>query len=120
MTVDSFTQIQARRQFLLQCTYGLGTGALWHLLTQDGLTQSNRSAATNLGSVPIHFPPKATNVIFLFMAGGPSQLDLFDPKPEMRKWDGRPLPDSMTRNLELAFIKPTAKIWATSREFKRY
>jgi Protein of unknown function (DUF1501) len=120
MTLDSLLQIQTRRRFLQQSTCGLGTAALWHLLSLDGLTQSDRAARSSLGTVPIHFPARAKNVIFLFMAGGPSQLDLFDPKPEMRKWDGRPLPDSMTRNLELAFIRPTAKIWATSREFKRY
>ena len=39
-----------------------------------------------------HFPAKAKNVIFLFMEGGPSQMDLFDPKPELQKWHGKPLP----------------------------
>ena len=49
-------------------------------------------------------------MIFLFMEGGPSQLDLFDPKPELAKWDGKPLPESLTKNLQLAFIKPTAAV----------
>ena len=44
-----------------------------------------------------HFPAKAKNVIFMFMEGGPSQLDLFDPKPELQKWNGKPLPPSMTK-----------------------
>ena len=63
---------------------------------------------------------KAKNVIFLFMAGAPSQLDLFDPKPGLQKWHGKPLPPSMTKDLKLAFIKPTANIMASPREFKRY
>ena len=67
-----------------------------------------------------HFAAKAKNVIFLFMEGGPSQLDLFDPKPELQKWNGRALPESMAKNLDLAFIKPTAKIWPCPREFKQY
>ena len=59
-----------------------------------------------------HFAPKAKNVIFLFMEGGPSQMDLFDPKPELQKWHGKPLPPSMTKDLKLAFIKPTAAVLA--------
>ena len=67
-----------------------------------------------------HFPGKAKNVIFLFMAGGPSHIDLFDPKPTLKKWDGQALPESLSKNLNLAFIKPTAKIWPSPRTFKPY
>ncbi len=63
------------------------------------------------------FPAKAKNVIFMFMEGGPSQLDLFDPKPELAKWDGKPLPASITKDLQLAFIKPTAAVMASPRQF---
>ena len=65
-----------------------------------------------------HFTPRAKNVIFLFMTGGPSQIDLFDPKPELEKWDGQPLPESIAKSLQLAFIKPTAKVLASRREFR--
>ena len=65
-----------------------------------------------------HFAPKAKNVIFLFMEGAPSQIDLFDPKPELQKWHGKPLPESMTKDLKLAFIKPTAAVLASPRKFK--
>src|SRR5262249_5421286 len=51
---------------------------------------------------------------------GPSQLDLFDPKPEMKKFDGQSLPASMTKDLHFAFIKPTAKIWASPRPFAHH
>jgi len=47
------------------------------------------------------------------MAGAPSQLDLFDPKPELQKWHGKPLPSSIDQRFELAFIKPTATIMAS-------
>ena len=57
-----------------------------------------------------HFAPKAKNVIFLFMEGGPSQIDLFDPKPELQKWHGQPLPASMTKDMRLAFTKPDAAV----------
>ena len=64
-----------------------------------------------------HFPPKAKNVIFLFMEGAPSQLDLFDPKPELEKLHGQALPESMTSQLKLAFIKPSAAVLASPRKF---
>ena len=47
-------------------------------------------------------------------------MDLFDPKPELQKWHGKPLPPSMTKDLKLAFIKPTAAVLASPREFKPY
>src|SRR6185436_9145144 len=72
-----------------------------------------------LAPKPPHFKPKAKNVIFLFMEGAPSQMDLFDPKPELQKWNGKPLPPSLTKDLKLAFIKPTATVLGSPRVFKR-
>lgn len=69
---------------------------------------------------PAHFPASARSVIFLFMPGGPSQIDLFDPKPELRKWHGKPLPPETTRHLKLAFIKPNANAVASPRQFARH
>jgi hypothetical protein len=71
-----------------------------------------------LAARPPHFAPKAKNVIFLFMEGAPSQIDLYDPKPGLKKWHGQPLPESMTKDLKLAFVKPSAKALASSRVFK--
>ncbi len=109
--------IPSRRSFLRETACGLGVVALARLLAEDGL----------LAAVPDplqvrepHFAPVAENVIFLFQAGGPSQLDLLDPKPAMRRWDGQPLPESAARELELAFIRRDAKIWASPRRFKRH
>ena len=117
MTLEEYRSIQTRRGFLDTCAGGLGTVGLAHLMGLDGLT-----AATAIGPAApqgAHFAPKAKNLIFLFMAGAPSQMDLFDPKPGLKKWHGQALPPSMTQDLKLAFIKPTAKVLASPREFSR-
>jgi hypothetical protein len=120
MTYDEFQRIQSRRSFLDNCAGGLGLAALAHLLAVEGRSAPDGEANTNpLAPKKPHFPPKAKNVIFLFMAGAPSQLDLYDPKPELQKWNGKPLPPSMTKDLKLAFIKPTASVMASPRKFTR-
>ena len=93
-----------QREFLRQGTLGIGALALRHLLTNEtraSITPHQRSA--------IHHPPRAKNVIFLHMVGGPSQMDTFDPKPELDRWDGRPLPEEITRGQNFAFITPEAR-----------
>ena len=104
-----------RRRFLRESACGLGAIALSLLLAEEG--QSVPTADPFRVREP-HFEPSARNVIFLFQAGGPSQLDLLDPKPLMRRWDGQSLPDSLADDLELAFIRPDAKIWASPRQFE--
>ena len=118
MDFPEFKRIHSRRMFLRDCAGGLGTIALANLLSQDGYAAAQRTDP--LAPKAAHFPGKAKNVIFLFMEGAPSQLDLFDPKPELQKWHGKPLPQSMTSQLKLAFIKPTAAVLASPREFKKY
>lgn len=116
MTYRDFLHIQTRRRFLDNVLGGIGSAALAHLLAVEG--RSAVSAAEPMAPRAPHFAPRAKNVIFLFMAGAPSQIDLFDPKPELRKWNGRPLPDSIAKSLNLAFIKPTAKVLASRRKFR--
>src|SRR5262245_26817847 len=121
MNIRDFRQIQTRRGFLQRSASGLGTIALWHLMQQEGRTDDTaalQSVTNPLAPRAAHFTAKVKNVIFLFMDGGPSHIDLFDPKPEMKKWEGQSLPESMTKDLRLAFIKPTAKVWASPRIFK--
>ncbi len=121
MTFEDFSRIDTRRRFLRDCGGGLGMIALANLLSNHGLTaESEAPRLEHLVPKSPHFPGTAKNVIFLFMAGAPSQVDLFDPKPELQKWHGRPLPPSMTKDLKLAFIKPSATIMASPRTFKRY
>ena len=110
-------ELSDRRQFLRDSACGLGSIALSLLAAEDGHPATN---ADPLRLKEPHFEPTAKNVIFLFQAGGPSQLDLLDPKPEMRRWDGQSLPDSLAGELELAFIKPDATIWASPRRFDRH
>ncbi|MDE0104481.1 MAG: DUF1501 domain-containing protein [Bryobacterales bacterium] len=106
------TATLGRRDFLRSAAGGVGIAALAELLAADGLT-----AAGPLVPKAPHFAPKAKSVIFMFMEGGPSQYELFDPKPELERWDGRSLPESITKDLTLAFIKPTAKVMASRYNF---
>lgn len=106
-----------RRRFLSGAGAGLGGIAWAHLLGSGSLN----AAATENGSFAArrtHFPAKAKRVVWLSMHGGPSHVDLFDPKPELIRWAGKPLPESMgafeTRrkvaaNPLVAPVKPFAK-----------
>ena len=84
---QSFCDLQNRRQFLTGTSMGLGAAAL------SGMAPSASAATPKLGA---HHTPKAKRVIFLFMAGGPSQLDLFDYKPQLDKLHGKPLPKEIS------------------------
>jgi hypothetical protein len=115
MDLKQFHSIQSRRSFFRECAGGIGTIALAQMLEREG-----RAAAVEqnpLAPRKPHFPPKAKNVIFMFMEGGPSQIDLFDPKPELQKWHGKPLPPELTKDLRLAFTKPNAAVLASPRVF---
>lgn len=105
MSPKLFASIQSRRQFFRQSAAGIGSIALADLLRADA------------GEKQPHFKPRAKNVIFLFMEGAPSQMDLYDPKPELSKWNGQPLPPSRTKDLKLAFIKPTASVLGSTFKF---
>jgi hypothetical protein len=83
----------SRRDWLRTAGGGFGALALADLLARDGLVQADAPIPNNpLAPKPPHFPAKAKSVIFLFMYGGPSHVDLFDPKPELTRWDGRKIP----------------------------
>ena len=117
MNETDFSLIQSRRRFFRSCAGGIGTIALSQLLAREGYAFD---ANDPLAPKKPHFPAKAKNVIFLFQEGAPSQMDLFDPKPALQKWNGHPLPLSMTKDLKLAFIKPSASVLASPRVFKPY
>ncbi len=68
----------------------------------------------------VHHKPKAKNVIFLFMAGAPSQLDLFDDKPKLREFDGKPCPEDLIKGERFAFIKGIPNLLGSPHAFKRY
>ncbi len=121
MNLRDFQRIQTRRHFFRFAAGGIETVALAHLLGRDGLAAPRELPKVNpLAPREPHFTPKAKNVIFLLMAGGPSQIDLYDPKPELQKRHGQALPASLTKDLKLAFIKPSAKVLGSPREFRKY
>ncbi len=118
MTREEFRRIQTRRSFFQQCAGGVGIAALAQLMEGEG--RAAAAGVNPLAPKKPHFPAKAKNVIFMFMEGGPSQLDLFDPKPALQKWSGHPLPAEMTKDLRLAFTKPNAAVLASPRTFQPY
>ncbi len=101
-----------RRAFLRTSTMGLGGMALASLFNEGRAQDANP-----LRPRPGHFAAKAKAVIFLFMAGGPSHLELFDPKPTLQRLDGQVVPESFTRGRRFAFIRPDAKLLGTRRRF---
>jgi hypothetical protein len=94
MNDRDFFFLQQRRRFLRQSACGLCTIALADLLAREGRTADTSEVINPLRSLPSHFTPRANNVSFIFMAGAPSHLDLFDPKPVMRELHGKPVPES--------------------------
>ena len=115
-----FQLVQKRREFLRGVAGGIGMVALGNLLTADGLTAASLHNVNPLAPKEPHFAPKAKHIIYMFMEGGPSQYELFDPKPALEKYDGQSLPPSMTKDLKLAFIKPNAKVMASRYKFHPY
>jgi len=111
----------ARRHFFRDCRVGLGTMALGTLLANERVDAAEQVAPTDpLAPRPPHFPAKAKSVIFLFMAGGPSQLELFDPKPKLQDLDGQVIPESFVASKRFAFIKKDAKLLGTRRKFAQH
>ncbi len=116
---------QTRRHFFGQCGVGLGSIALGSLLNESRAASPSSSRLTDpLAARPSHFPAKAKNVIFLFMAGGPSQLELFDPKPALQQRNGQVIPESFLAGKRFAFMdtfqKAPPKLLATKRAFSRH
>src|SRR6266481_3839911 len=80
---------------------------------------ASSSAADPLMPRTPHFAAKAKRVIHLFMAGAPSHLDLFDPKPQLKKLEGKPLPPSVIKGQRYAFIRPDAAVMGPRFEFQK-
>jgi len=96
-----------RRHFFRQAGFGVGSAALSGLLNSQ------------LFADPAAPKAKAKSIIFLFMAGAPSQVDLLDPKPILQKYDGQNVPKELTTGERFAFIKGTPKLLGSPYEFKR-
>jgi len=113
-----------RRHFFGQCGVGVGAIALNQLLARDGLAapaapKVKLDPANPLAPRPGHFAPRVKNVIYLFMAGAPSQLELFDDKPKLRELHGQPPPKSMLEGKRFAFLKGNETLMGSKRKFER-
>ncbi|MCP4081319.1 MAG: DUF1501 domain-containing protein [Planctomycetaceae bacterium] len=107
MKTDPQSIDRARRTFLSQSFAGIGAFALASLMdapAQGGVRTTNEHPWKALPGLP-HFPPKAKRIVHLCMAGGPSHLESFDPKPELVRINGQPFPDSFTQGEQLAQLQ---------------
>jgi hypothetical protein len=120
-----------RRQFFANSGVSLGSLGLTSLLSDENLFAAPETSASLAlsdaarGTNPMaprggHFPAKAKQVIFLFMAGGPSQLELFSPKPKLVEMDGQVIPESFVAGKRFAFIKKDAKLLGSRRKFRQW
>jgi Protein of unknown function (DUF1501) len=112
----------SRRWFFEQCGVGLGLAALAQLFQDEGYAASaaNPAGVNPLAAKTPHYAPKAKRVLFLFMAGAPSHLELFDNKPQLAKFDGTLPPADLIKGYRAAFIKPSSKLLGPKFKFSRH
>jgi hypothetical protein len=118
MLPDERRRLAARRHFLTSSASGLGALALGSLLSEDGFLAA-ASPTVPLPGTPPH-QASARAAIFIFLAGGPSQVDLFDPKPLLRAHEGKLLPPSVTQGKRFAFISNKATLKPSRYRFAKY
>src|SRR3954469_15265134 len=116
-----------RRHFFRDCGYGVGKAALASLLCASARAEDRgaKPHGSPIAQGPLapkkpHFPGKAKAVIHLFMAGAPSQLDLFDYKPQLTKLEGKPLPPEVIKGQRYAFIRPDAGVLGPRFKFAKH
>jgi hypothetical protein len=107
---DSYLQARTRRHFFRDCGIGVGKMALASMLARDGFAAGVNSMKA------LHHPAKIDHVIYLFQCGGPSQLELFDYKPELTKFHQKPVPESLMKGKRFALhghvFEGAARFWA--------
>lgn len=111
-------RLTARRWFMQQCGVGLGSVAMTSMLAQPA--SATPALADAVPQPRPHFLPKAKNVIFLFMAGAPSHLELFDNKPQLARFDGTLPPAELLKGYRAAFINPNSKLLGPKFKFARH
>jgi len=119
MTDPNTLRLLTRRHFFADAGVGIGSVALASLIARES-DAAEQLTAKPQAAKPTHFPGKAKHVIFLFQAGGPSHLELFDYKPKLQELDGQVIPESYVKGKRFAFIKKGAKLLGTRRKFRRY
>ncbi len=101
--IHGIVNMLTRRHFLGRSSTGIGVAALASLLAESPGAETTPASGGVLA--PLHHAPRAKRVIFLFQSGGPSQLDLFDPKPKLNELTGQPMPESLTRGQRVAQLQ---------------
>jgi hypothetical protein len=120
---DVFLQHTTRRHFFGRCAMGLGGIALASLMNERLFGAEAPAALPNpMSPKQPHFAPRAKNIIYLFMAGGPSQLELFDHKPKLQELNGQPIPQSFIEGKRFAFMGSShgTNLLGTRRAFKQH
>ena len=116
---ERFLQARTRRHFFRDCGIGVGKMALASMLARDGF-----AAASTNGMKTLHHPARIDHVIYLFQCGGPSQLELFDYKPELTKYHQKVAPASMLEGKRFAFmdtfVKEPPKLLGQVRKFAQH
>jgi len=116
--------ISTRRHFFRECGVGLGKIALSTLWLEEAaraaVVPGPGSAIDPLAPKSPHYAPRAKHIIYLFMSGAPSQLDLFDNKESLKKFDGKPVPADVVKDQRYAFIRPDASLMASRFQFARH
>jgi hypothetical protein len=122
MNIDNPLLHRTRRHFFQECGLGLGSIALAALLRGEG--RAEQDVPSPLAPKPGHFAAKAKRVIYLFMAGGPSQLELFDHKPKLNELNGQQIPDEFIKGKRFAFMDSFAakppKLLGVKRKFAQH
>jgi uncharacterized protein (DUF1501 family) len=125
-TIDDLHRL-TRRHFFAECGVGLGKIALASLLVGGSRSLADSSIANLKSQIanpfaprPPHFAAKAKRVIYLFQVGAPSQLDLFDNKPTLVKYDGQPIPQEFVKDQRYAFIEKSAALMSPRYKFKKH
>ena len=115
-------QQQTRRVFLGRASQGVGALALASLLKPSVQAASGTGSDRRTGVVnPLHFPAKAKRVIWLTMAGGPSHLETFDPKPKLAEMHGQPMPESFTKGKQIAQLQGQKLMcYGPQHKFRRF
>ena len=117
--IDHVSPVRSRRDFLARAGNGFGALALGYLLSREQSTTHAAEIRNPLAPKPPHLPPSAKSVIWLFMEGGPSQMDLFDLKPMLEKLAGKPMPESFGRPIT-AMGTASNTLMPSQREWKRH
>src|ERR1700704_4488460 len=112
--------VSSRREFFSRAGSGLAGIALASMFNEDGYAANATSIVDPLQLKTPHHPPTAKSVIFLFMEGGPSHVDLFDPKPLLSKLDGKPVPDSIGKPSQTSRGTAHNTLMASRRKWKQY